>query len=146
MSNIAKTAGKSAAKRLFGEAGRYFLVSLLALGVDYGLLIVIHDLIGIELLVANAISFSCGAVIAWLGSVLWVFSHRRVSRPRNEFLIFFTIGLGGLAVNEVVLGFFTAYLGVPYQISKIFAAGSSFVFNFAVRKWVLFRAVTDAHR
>jgi len=28
---------------------------------------------------------------------------------------------------------------IPYQISKVFAAGSSFVFNFAVRKWLLFR-------
>ena len=146
LSDNADTADKSVAKRLFGEAGRYFLVSLLALGVDYGLLIVFHDVVGLDLLVANAISFSCGAVVAWTGSVLWVFRHRRISRPRNEFLIFFVIGIGGLAVNEVILGLFTTYLGVPYQLSKIFAAGSSFVFNFAVRKWLLFRATIDVHQ
>lgn len=126
-------------KRLSGEAARYFLVSLLALGVDYGLLIVIHEFAGVELLLANAISFSTGAVVAWAGSVFWVFHNRAISRPRNEFLIFFVIGLGGLLVNEFVLWTFASVFDVPYQVSKIFAAGSSFVFNFIVRRWLLFR-------
>jgi len=124
--------------RLKGEAGRYFLVSLVALATDYSLLILLHEVAGLELLLANAISFSSGAVVAWIGSVRWVFRHRSVARPQHEFLLFFAIGLGGLLVNEVVLWGFSAASDIPYQISKVFAAGSSFVFNFAVRKWLLF--------
>jgi putative flippase GtrA len=126
-------------KRLGGEAGRYFLVSLIALATDFGLLYILREGLGLEILTANAISFSTGAFVAYVGSVRWVFRHRRLNRPYREFLVFFVIGLGGLAVNEAVLWGFTAFSGLPWQISKGFAAGSSFVFNFVVRKWLLFR-------
>jgi putative flippase GtrA len=126
-------------KSLSGEFGRYFVVSLFALATDYGLLLLFHGVLGLYLLLGNAISFSIGAIVAYLGSIFWVFGHRRLDRPEREFLMFFVIGLGGLLINEAVLWLFTATGGIPYQFSKIFAAGSSFVFNFIVRKWLLFR-------
>jgi putative flippase GtrA len=131
--------GKLSQNRLSGEVFRYFVVSLLALGTDFGLLILFHETFGLELLLANAISFSSGAVVAYAGSILWVFGHRRVDRPHKEFILFFAIGLGGLLVNEAVLWVFASASTIPYQVSKLFAAGSSFVFNFIVRKWLLFR-------
>jgi len=137
--NPTQNKADSPLNRLFGEVGRYFVVSLFALAVDYGLLIIIHGVFGLELLIANAISFSCGAVVAYAGSIFWVFGHRRLEQPKKEFLLFFAIGLGGLLINEAVLWLFSAVNSMPYQISKVFAAGSSFVFNFLVRKWLLFR-------
>jgi putative flippase GtrA len=139
LSKQANKPGKSGQNRLSGEIIRYFIVSLLALATDYGLLILFRETFGLELLLANAISFSSGAVVAYAGSIFWVFGHRRIGRPHREFILFFAIGLGGLLVNEAVLWIFTSAITVPYQISKLFAAGSSFVFNFIVRKWLLFR-------
>lgn len=139
LSKQANKIKKLSQNRLSGEVFRYFGVSLLALAVDYGLLILFHEVFGLELLLANAISFSSGATVAYAGSIFWVFKHRRIDRPHREFILFFAIGLGGLLVNEAVLWVFASANSVPYQISKLFAAGSSFVFNFIVRKWLLFR-------
>lgn len=121
------------------ELPRYFAVSAAALAVDAGCLWLLHDGVGLHFMAANAIAFLLGSVVAYLGSILWVFRNRRMQRPTTEFTLFVAIGLGGLLVNETMLWAGVVLAGSGLVAAKVAAAGSSFAFNFVVRKFLLFR-------
>ena len=53
-------------------------------------------------------------------------------------LIFVAIGVGGLAVNEIVLWLGIEVAALSLIVAKLAAAATSFVFNFVIRKMVLF--------
>ena len=120
------------------ELPRYFAVSVAALGVDVSFLWLLHDGVGLHFMAANAIAFLLGSVVAYLGSVIWVFQKRRIDRPTREFALFVAIGLGGLLVNEAMLWTGVVLVDAGLAYAKFAAAGASFAFNFVVRKFLLF--------
>jgi len=123
----------------FDELWRYFVVSGVALGVDYGLLVALTEVLQVPYLISGGIGFMGGAVVAYLGSVRWVFSARRVSDRGQEITLFVLIGVGGLGINELVLWSLTEGALLHYTASKLGAAAVGFAFNFLVRKVILFR-------
>ena len=124
---------------LGAEFGRYFLVSVVALGIDYVLLIGLTELFGVHYLVSNLVASAVGVTLAYAGSLLWVFKRRRLHNRGAEYAIFVIVGVGGLGVNEAVLWLLTDFAGLHYALSKLGASGLSFVFNYLVRKVLLFR-------
>jgi putative flippase GtrA len=125
-------------RQFIREGWRYFAVSVVALAVDYGLLVALTERGRLHYLTASAISFTCGAVVHYALSVTLVFRTRRVADRRVEFIAFFAIGLIGLAVTQAVLAIAVEWLGLSYVVGKLAATGISFVLNFAARKAVLF--------
>ena len=135
-----QTGGRSVLARLTAlyELARYFILSLLALGTDMGLFYVFDKLVGIHYLIANTLSFGCGLAVIYLGSIFWVFRHRAVQNHLLEFVGFCAIGVGGYFVNELALWAFVEGLAVYALIAKGMAAICSFLFNFVMRKLILF--------
>lgn len=125
--------------RLFAEFYRYFILSGLALLVDLGLFYVLNSVFGLPHLIANPISFLCGLLVIYFGSVHWVFGTRRLQNASFEFFTFAAIGAAGLLVNEACLWALADGLGLAAFTAKLLAAGASFVFNFVLRKLLLFR-------
>ena len=103
------------------------------------MLVGLTELYGLHYLISGAAGFVAGAGTAYIGSVCWVFAHRRLSKVSQEMTLFALIGVGGLGVNEVMLWSLTDLFALHYAVSKLAAAGVGFVFNFGVRKYVLFR-------
>ncbi len=121
------------------EFWRYFGVSVVALAVDFGLLVTLTELFGVHYLLSGGAAFLAGAGTAYIGSVRWAFAHRRLANPGREMALFALIGVGGLGVNEVMLWSLTDLLAFHYTVSKLGAAGAGFLFNFGARKYLLFR-------
>jgi putative flippase GtrA len=121
---------------------RYFAASLAALAVDVGLLWFLTSVATLPYLLSGAIAFTIGLSVVYVLSVFWVFEARTVRNPVAEFAIFALIGLIGLGFNEAILYLFTAVFGVYYLISKIASVVVVFSWNFAARKWLLFRSGT----
>jgi putative flippase GtrA len=57
-----------------------------------------------------------------------------------ERMIFVLIGVGGLAINHMVMFSLTEIALFPYWLSKIGAVALVFLFNFTLRKALLFTA------
>jgi putative flippase GtrA len=117
---------------------RYFWVSAAALAFDLGLLTFLVQWGGWAYLPAAALSFSCGTVVAFVLSSSWAFEVRSFSSSGQGLLIFAVIGMGGLLINLAGLWVGSEIFGVVYWLSKLGAAVASFLFNFAVRRAVLF--------
>ena len=121
------------------ELGLYGLASAAALAVDWGLLLLLTD-IGVEYLAASAVGFSAGIGITYLLSISMVFRHRAVVDRRREFIGFFGVGLAGLILTQLLMALWVERLGMTPGLAKIPTAGLVFVFNFTVRRALLFRA------
>src|SRR5215472_387246 len=78
--------------RLFNETWKYFLVSLAALALDYGLLVGLTALAHVHYLVSAAVGFSAGLVFNYALSIACVFRERRYESRALEFIGFFAIG------------------------------------------------------
>ena len=120
------------------ELGRYFLLSFVALGTDLGLFFVLENYLGVNYLLANPISFLAGLTVIYLGSIFWVFRHRAVENRLLEFVGFCAIGVGGFFVNELALWLFVDWFSAIPIVAKGIAAVCSFIFNFVMRKLILF--------
>jgi putative flippase GtrA len=125
---------------LFHESWKYFLVSALSLAVDQAVFWALIHLAAVHYLVANVVSVSVGLIVNYALSVSLVFKERRLTSRRAEFIGFVLIGLAGLAVNEAFVALFIGGIGMPAMIGKLAAAGPSFLFNFVVRRVLLFTA------
>ena len=85
--------------------------------------------------------FLGGVLVAYFLSIRFVFGNRNLrNKPATELLTFSTVGLGGLLVTQLVLWVGIELMGSNPEISKVSAAGFTFLFNFMVRKLLLFRS------
>jgi len=126
--------------QLFHETWKYFLVSLAALVVDYGLLVGLTSGAHVHYLVSAGVGFTAGLVLNYALSVAFVFRERRLTSRRWQFVGFMLIGLAGLALNEFLMKLFVETVGLGYALAKIPATGVGFMFNFGVRRALLFTA------
>ncbi len=62
-------------------------------------------------LLSKVVSVFVATVVAWLGNRYWTFRHRRRSAPRQEFLLFAVMNVGGLAISLACLGISHYVLG-----------------------------------
>lgn len=122
---------------------RYGVASALALTTDTATLWFLTSIIGIPYLLSGAIAFVVGLIMIYILSVYWVFARRAFENRWIEFLVFSLIGLVGLAINEAILYFLTSVFGFFYLVSKLASVAFVFTWNFAARKWLLFRVRTN---
>lgn len=118
---------------------RYFFVGGAAFIVDFGSLYILTDIFGIYYLISAAIAFILGLIVNYLLSISWVFNQRTMDNRLSEFTVFTIIGVIGLGLNEVLIWFFTGYIGLFYLVSKIIAAVIILFWNFFARKYALFK-------
>jgi putative flippase GtrA len=120
------------------EAFRYCLVSGFAFLVDIGVLWILVHYFSWWYLAAATASFLSGIVLGYVLSIRMVFNYRRLKDQRIEFLSFAAIGGVGLAINAAVMFAAVKYFGIYYLLAKCVAAGFTFMFNFFVRRQMLF--------
>jgi len=120
---------------------RYTLASLVALGVDMGLFLL---LIGAAMLpaLASAIGYSIGILVHWLISsrLVWKDETRaRGAGRREQKTLFVASALAGLAVTTaiVALGDIADF---DARLSKLLAIVVSFHLTYWLRRTLIFRA------
>lgn len=117
----------------------YGVASALALGLDWGVLLVLTAL-GVNYLVASATGFTSGVAITYLASISVVFRHRPVADRKREFIGFIGVGFAGLVLTQGLMALWVEALHMTPGLAKIPTAGIVFLFNFTVRRALLFKA------
>lgn len=118
---------------------RYTFVGGTAFIVDFISLYILTDFFGVYYLTSAALAFLLGLIVNYVLSIKWVFNRRTVKKKWFEFAIFLIIGVIGLALNQFFIWFFTEEIHSYYLLSKIFATLLTYLWNFFVRKFTLFR-------
>ena len=115
----------------------YGASSAAALAVDWTVLtlLVWH---GVPAAAAVAIGFSLGMIVTYAASVGVIYADRRRGSKLRELTLFALIGLAGLGLNELLICVLGSLLGLPAPIAKAPTAGLVFLFNFVMRRTMLF--------
>lgn len=134
----AETAQPVASNRVEVQFLRSLAVSVVALIVDFGVLIFAKEVLGVHYLLAAGLGFTLGVVINYILSVIWVFATRKITSRRHEFAIFIIVCLVGLGLNTVIIAGFVEALMVDYRVAKAISTVVVFFWNFMMRKKLLY--------
>ena len=99
--------------KLVQQFMKFGVVGVIAFVIDYGLMVALTELAGVNYLISATISFTVSVVFNYLASMRYV------------------IGLG---VNDLLMWLGSSVLGVSYLIVKLVATAIVMVYNFVTRK------------
>lgn len=124
-------------RKILEQFMKFGVVGAAAFVVDYGLLVALTELFGLNYLLSATISYIIATVFNYYASMRWVFTHREgVSRFR-EFAIFVVGSLIGLGINDLCMWAGVELIGVHYIVCKLFATVVVAIWNFVTRKLLL---------
>ena len=121
-------------KKLIKQLINFGVVGVVATIIDYGLMVLLVEVFGVQYLISNAISFTVSVLVNYLLSVEFVFNDTKNLAKWKKVLIFIMLSLIGLGVNQFVMWGLVEYLYINYLIAKICATGLVMVYNFVSRK------------
>lgn len=123
--------------RLGEQVARFGAVGAAATLLDWGLLMALSQLLGVDAVLAAAVSYTVSLVFNYLASMRYVFARRSDMGRRREFGIFVALSLIGLALNELCMWGATLVLGTSalmVTVAKALATAVVMVWNFCSRK------------
>ena len=127
-------------RKLIEQILKFGVVGFLAFLIDYGILMLLSQVFGIDPVIAAAISFIISLVFNYLASMRYVFSHRDDMSSSHEFVLFLGLSVVGLAINEAIIWIGTTILGTSglmVTISKVVATAVVMVWNVVSRnRWL----------
>lgn len=111
----------------------FLVVGTLSFIIDYSILFALTEFVGIFYLLAAAIAFLISVIFNFYLSMRFVFDAKNMNL-KEQFIIFITTSLLGLALNEVGLLVLVEDTGIDYKIAKLIMTVIVMVFNFTARK------------
>lgn len=112
---------------------KFGIVGGIAAVVDVGVLVILKELSGMEVLPASAISFAVSVTFNYILSMAFVFKSKNQGRLK-EFIIFVVLSIGGLLLNQLILWIGVNFTSVYYLLIKFLAMIIVPVYNFITRK------------
>lgn len=121
-------------RKLIEQIIKFGIVGALAFIIDYFALYILVEYFGVYYLVSSAISFTVSVVVNYLLSMKFVFKRRDDIGRQKEFIVFVSLSIMGLLINQFIMWISVDKLNIFYMISKIFATFIVMVWNFVSRK------------
>lgn len=121
-------------KNLINQIIKFGIVGVLAFLIDYVLLFVLVEYLGMYYLISSAISFTVSVVFNYICSMKFVFTRRDDISKKKEFIVFLILSIVGLLINQAMMWIMVDKLLIYYMISKIIVTGIVIIWNFISRK------------
>lgn len=121
-------------KNLIAQIMKFGIVGVLAFVIDYGVMVFLTEVFGLNPVVSATISFIVSVIFNYIASMRYVFIHKEDMSRSREFVIFIVLSVIGLIINDVLMWAGTELVSIDYRIVKIFATAVVMVWNFITRK------------
>lgn len=124
-------------KGLIEQFLKFGVVGVIAFLIDYGVLMLLSQVIGMDPVISASISFVVSVVFNYVASMHYVFTRRDDISRRREFTIFVILSAIGLVINEIIMVIGVNVLGdsaLMVTITKLVATAIVMVWNFVSRK------------
>ena len=124
-------------KGLVGQFMKFGVVGALAFLIDYGILMLLSQVLGWDPVPSSVISFVVSLVFNYLASMRYVFRRREGMSRRREFAVFVVLSVIGLGINVACMWVGTALFGdgaLAVTLTKVVATVVVALWNFASRK------------
>ncbi|WP_106449840.1 GtrA family protein [Trichococcus alkaliphilus] len=121
--------------KLLGQVVKFGLVGVVATLLDFLVLYILADFIGLHYLTAAALAFVAATLFNYAASMRYVFTSRfGAAEKRQELLLFVTLSVIGLGLNQALMWLFVDQVEVHYLVAKIAATVFVMAWNFISRK------------
>ncbi|SFA68910.1 Putative flippase GtrA (transmembrane translocase of bactoprenol-linked glucose) [Acetitomaculum ruminis DSM 5522] len=120
-------------KKLIEQILKFGAVGFLCFFIDYGIMVLLKEVFGVNYLVAATISFVVSVIFNYVLSITFVFVADKNANKFKEMVIFVIFSAIGLLLNDAIMWGLDK-VGVFYMLSKIVATGIVMVYNFITRK------------
>lgn len=113
---------------------KFCLTGGLCTVIDFGVLFVLTEQIGLSYVISNIISVSLSTIINYILSKIIVFNF---SNTLRNFVVFIILSIVGLIINESLIILCVNVFTIDYKVGKIIATGIVMCFNYLTRKYML---------
>ena len=121
--------------KLLAQVVKFGLVGVVATVLDFLILYILADFIGLHYLTAAALSFLAATLFNYAASMRYGFMSRfGAAEERQEVLLFVTLSVIGLGLDQVLMWLFVDQGGLYYLVAKIAATVFVMAWNFISRK------------
>lgn len=117
----------------------YVFFGLLAFIVSMTTFWLFYQVLGINELIANVLSWICAVLFAFLTNRKWVFSSSESKGFLQQMVSFFAGRLATLGIEELILLVFITLLGLPGLPVKFFAQVVVTILNYLFSKLYVFK-------
>ena len=121
-------------RKLLDQIIKFGFVGGTAFLIDYMVLYLLTEFLGLHYLVAGTISFALSVIYNYILSIKWVFETKNTRKKGEEFIVFLILSILGLAINQAIMWLTVEKFDIYYMFSKIFATVVVMIFNFVTRK------------
>lgn len=132
--------------KIIKEFIRYLLVGGTAFIVDFTLLYVFKTYVLYNIVagiyISTALGFVGGLIYNYVLSLLYVFESAKENHKGKDirsFIIFTIIGVVGLILTELGMYVGVELFAINYLIVKVFVAGVVLIWNYGIRKILIFK-------
>ena len=112
----------------------FIIVGGIATVIDYVIFFILHELLGINTIISNIISFTVSVIYNYIASVKWVFEVDESKDKKQQFIIFIVFSILGLLINTGIVYLCTDIIKLYSLIGKVIATSIVMIFNFITRK------------
>lgn len=119
--------------KLIKQILKFGVVGGIAFVIDYVLLYILTEFVGIHYLISSIISFTVSVIFNYILSIKWVFDVKK-KQGTKEFIIFIILSVIGLLINSLIMYLMVDILKIHYMISKLVSTFIVMVYNFITRK------------
>lgn len=113
---------------------KFCLTGSLCTVIDFGVLFVLTEQIGLSYAISNIISVSLSIIVNYILSKIIVFNF---SNTLRNFVVFIILSIVGLIINESLIILCVNVFTIDYKVGKIIATGVVMCFNYLTRKYIL---------
>ena len=121
-------------KKLILQFMKFGVVGVIAFIIDYGLLIILTELLSINYMISATISFTVSVIFNYIASMRYVFTHKDGLSRHREFIIFVILSVIGLLINNGCMWIGVELFHIHYLIAKLVATVIVMIWNFVTRK------------
>lgn len=111
-------------KKLINQILKFGVVGSIAFIIDYSILFVCTEFIGIYYLISSLISFLISTFFNYKASIICIFysnDNKNSHKKTNKFCIFLILSIIGLLINQSLMYLGSEKIHLHYMMTKIFA-------------------------
>ncbi len=109
---------------------KFLVVGAVGLGVNQGVLLLLHEGFGSHLVLASTVAILVSMIVTFLLNEYWTWHDRSGGPLAHRMAKYFPINLIGLVINVLILKTLVAETGMNYLIANLFGAGAAAIWNF----------------
>jgi len=115
----------------------YGIIGLFSAGIDFIIYYTMTSILDVFYLIANIFSISIGISISFVLNKK--FNFKVNDNVLKRFLIFITVGFGGLLISSALLYYFIDILDLDKILSKLLSIAFVVLIQFFVNKFITFK-------